>query len=135
MALTFAKPSSHPRLGFLTSMVFITFVGVFFSSWLGGALLGVGEWLIKRLPFIQAIYSASMQARGRRHNVYNSASGLRDRQGGHCPQQGSCSPGQTAVRKICGHAKLQDEQFAALKGTLADQAKSQDERFAAKVKL
>ena len=48
-------------LGFLTSMAFILFVGVFFSSWLGGVLLRVGEWIIHRLPVIQQIYSASKQ--------------------------------------------------------------------------
>ncbi|KAJ9520129.1 hypothetical protein QJQ45_030056, partial [Haematococcus lacustris] len=68
-------------LGFMTSMVrhamqaamennaplhsyshaFILAVGVFFSSWLGSVLLGVGEWLIKRLPLVRHIYSASKQ--------------------------------------------------------------------------
>ena len=35
--------------------------GVFFSSWLGEALLGIGEWLIRRLPLVKHIYSASKQ--------------------------------------------------------------------------
>lgn len=48
-------------LGFITSMSFIFFVGVFFSSWMGSALLGIGEWIIKRLPLIKHIYSASKQ--------------------------------------------------------------------------
>ncbi|KAL6762059.1 hypothetical protein V8C86DRAFT_715890 [Haematococcus lacustris] len=48
-------------LGFMTSMAFILAVGVFFSSWLGSVLLGVGEWLIKRLPLVRHIYSASKQ--------------------------------------------------------------------------
>jgi uncharacterized membrane protein len=42
---------------------FIFSVGVFFSSWLGNTLLGVGEWIIKRLPLVKHIYSASKQAR------------------------------------------------------------------------
>ncbi|GFH13958.1 uncharacterized protein HaLaN_09927, partial [Haematococcus lacustris] len=46
----------------MTSMAFILAVGVFFSSWLGSVLLGVGEWLIKRLPLVRHIYSASKQA-------------------------------------------------------------------------
>lgn len=48
-------------LGFVTSMAFIFIVGVFFSSWLGSALLGIGEWMIKRLPLIKHVYSASKQ--------------------------------------------------------------------------
>ncbi|KAG2481995.1 hypothetical protein HYH03_019051 [Edaphochlamys debaryana] len=48
-------------LGFITSMAFIFLIGVFFSSWMGTALLGIGEWIIKRLPLIKHIYSASKQ--------------------------------------------------------------------------
>jgi uncharacterized membrane protein len=48
-------------LGFLTSMVFIFMTGVFVSSWVGGALLSVGEWIIKKLPLIKHIYSAAKQ--------------------------------------------------------------------------
>ena len=35
--------------------------GVFVSSWVGGALLSVGEWIIKKLPLIKHIYSAAKQ--------------------------------------------------------------------------
>ena len=35
--------------------------GVFFSSWFGSSLLALGEWIIKRLPLIKHIYSASKQ--------------------------------------------------------------------------
>ena len=31
------------------------------SSWLGGLLLQVGEWLIKKLPLVKHIYSAAKQ--------------------------------------------------------------------------
>lgn len=48
-------------LGFLTSMAFITGTGVFFSSYFGSSLLSFGEWLIKRLPLVKHIYSASKQ--------------------------------------------------------------------------
>ena len=34
-------------------MAFIFLIGVFFSSWMGTTLLGVGEWMIKRLPLIK----------------------------------------------------------------------------------
>eukprot|EP00850_Spirogloea_muscicola_P022197 SM000282S10600 [mRNA] locus=s282:126712:128602:+ [translate_table: standard] len=50
-----------PGLGFLTSFVFIFFVGVFVSSWVGSSVLWVGEWLIKRMPLVRHIYSASKQ--------------------------------------------------------------------------
>ena len=31
------------------------------SSWLGGILLSVGEWTIKKLPLVKHIYSAAKQ--------------------------------------------------------------------------
>ncbi len=31
------------------------------SSWLGGLLLQVGEWIIKKLPLVKHIYSAAKQ--------------------------------------------------------------------------
>ncbi|KAI3733087.1 hypothetical protein L1987_64304 [Smallanthus sonchifolius] len=48
-------------LGFLTSLIFIFFVGVFASSWMGSTVFWVGEWFIKRMPFVKHIYSASKQ--------------------------------------------------------------------------
>jgi uncharacterized membrane protein len=36
---------------------------VFFSSWLGSWMLALGEWIIKRLPLVKHIYSASKQVR------------------------------------------------------------------------
>ncbi|KAL7239906.1 hypothetical protein ACSBR2_005719 [Camellia fascicularis] len=48
-------------LGFVTSITFIFLVGVFMSSWLGTSVLGLGEWFIKRMPFVRHIYSASKQ--------------------------------------------------------------------------
>ncbi|GAB4845169.1 Protein LIKE COV 2 [Ancistrocladus abbreviatus] len=48
-------------LGFVTSLIFIFIVGVFASSWLGATVLWVGEWFIKRLPFMRHLYSASKQ--------------------------------------------------------------------------
>ena len=46
------------------AQAFILGTGVFFSSWMGNALLGVGEWMIRRVPLIKHIYSASKQAGG-----------------------------------------------------------------------
>eukprot|EP01023_Acetabularia_acetabulum_P063232 TRINITY_DN7917_c0_g2_i1.p1 TRINITY_DN7917_c0_g2~~TRINITY_DN7917_c0_g2_i1.p1 ORF type:complete len:254 (-),score=13.21 TRINITY_DN7917_c0_g2_i1:402-1163(-) len=48
-------------LGFMTSMAFILFTGIFFSSWLGRALLSLGEYIVKKVPLVKHIYSASKQ--------------------------------------------------------------------------
>ncbi|XP_058074339.1 protein CONTINUOUS VASCULAR RING 1-like [Magnolia sinica] len=48
-------------LGFVTSITFIFVIGVFMSSWLGASVLSLGEWFIKRMPFVRHIYSASKQ--------------------------------------------------------------------------
>ncbi|KAJ6811746.1 protein LIKE COV 1-like [Iris pallida] len=48
-------------LGFITSITFIFMAGVFMSSWLGASVLGLGEWFIKRMPFVRHIYNASKQ--------------------------------------------------------------------------
>ncbi|OAY78361.1 Protein CONTINUOUS VASCULAR RING 1 [Ananas comosus] len=48
-------------LGFVTSITFIFLVGVFMSSWLGASALSLGEWFIKRMPFVRHIYNASKQ--------------------------------------------------------------------------
>lgn len=37
--------------------------GVLMSSWLGGLLLQVGEWIIRKLPLVKHIYSAAKQVR------------------------------------------------------------------------
>ncbi|KAD6454679.1 hypothetical protein E3N88_09385 [Mikania micrantha] len=48
-------------VGFITSIMFIFLVGVFMSSWLGASVLSLGEWFIKRMPFVRHIYNASKQ--------------------------------------------------------------------------
>ncbi|XP_042402358.1 protein LIKE COV 2-like [Zingiber officinale] len=48
-------------LGFLTSLLFIFSIGIFASSWLGATVVWLGEWFIKRMPFVRHIYSASKQ--------------------------------------------------------------------------
>ncbi|KAA3477026.1 protein CONTINUOUS VASCULAR RING 1-like [Gossypium australe] len=53
--------ASFIGLGFVTSITFIFLVGVFMSSWLGASVLGLGEWFIKRMPFVRHIYNASKQ--------------------------------------------------------------------------
>ncbi|KAJ9564407.1 hypothetical protein OSB04_000373 [Centaurea solstitialis] len=48
-------------LGFITSIMFIFLVGVFMSSWLGTSLLSLGEFIIKKMPLMSYIYTASKQ--------------------------------------------------------------------------
>ncbi|KAJ8769541.1 hypothetical protein K2173_005144 [Erythroxylum novogranatense] len=48
-------------LGFLTSLVFVFLVGVFVSSWIGSTIFWIGEWFIKKMPFVRHLYSASKQ--------------------------------------------------------------------------
>ncbi|KAF8026645.1 hypothetical protein BT93_F3202 [Corymbia citriodora subsp. variegata] len=48
-------------LGFVTSLFFIFFIGIFASSWMGATVFWLGEWFIKRMPFMKHIYSASKQ--------------------------------------------------------------------------
>ncbi|XP_022925395.1 protein LIKE COV 2-like [Cucurbita moschata] len=48
-------------LGFVSSLIFILFVGLFASSWTGSTVFWLGEWFIKKMPFVKHIYSASKQ--------------------------------------------------------------------------
>ncbi|KAG6625971.1 protein LIKE COV 2-like isoform X1 [Carya illinoinensis] len=48
-------------LGFVTSLIFISFIGIFASSWVGATVFWIGEWFIKRMPFVKHIYSALKQ--------------------------------------------------------------------------
>ncbi|KAL4855169.1 Protein LIKE COV 2 [Chlorella vulgaris] len=48
-------------LGFLTTMFFVFGVGVFTSTWLGSVTMGMGEYIIRRLPLVKHIYSAAKQ--------------------------------------------------------------------------
>lgn len=48
-------------LGFVTSMLFIFATGVFTSSWIGSAFLGLGEYIIRKVPLVKHIYSAAKQ--------------------------------------------------------------------------
>lgn len=43
--------------------------GVFVSSWIGGILLSIGEWIIKKLPLVKHIYSAAKQVMTKREEV------------------------------------------------------------------
>ena len=48
-------------LGFATSMLFILATGVVASSYVGGALISLGEWVIRRLPLVKHVFSAAKQ--------------------------------------------------------------------------
>ncbi|KAJ1703208.1 hypothetical protein LUZ63_002987 [Rhynchospora breviuscula] len=48
-------------LGFFTSLIFVFLVGIFVSSWLGASIFWLGEWVIKKMPLMSHIYSASKQ--------------------------------------------------------------------------
>ena len=61
IAIGSEKFTSFAGLGFITSISFIFVVGVFMSSWLGASVLSLGEWFIKRMPFVRHIYNASKQ--------------------------------------------------------------------------
>jgi uncharacterized membrane protein len=54
---------SH-EVGMLSCSMLPALPGVFFSSWLGSWMLALGEWIIKRLPLVKHIYSASKQVWG-----------------------------------------------------------------------
>ncbi|GJW34006.1 putative reverse transcriptase domain-containing protein [Tanacetum coccineum] len=60
-APTSLRSTGIQGLGFLTSLIFIFFAGIFASSWMGATVFWVGEWFIKRIPFVKHIYSASKQ--------------------------------------------------------------------------
>ena len=42
-------------------MLFIFATGVFTSSWIGSAFLGLGEYIIRKVPLVKHIYSAAKQ--------------------------------------------------------------------------
>ncbi|XP_043697984.1 protein LIKE COV 2-like [Telopea speciosissima] len=48
-------------LGFVTSLIFVFLIGIFVSSWMGATIFWLGEWLIKKMPLMKHIYSASKQ--------------------------------------------------------------------------
>lgn len=70
LRFTLSPPQSHSSIHRSHSpQAFILGTGVFCSSWLGSALLQLGEFIIHRLPLITHIYGASKQAR-QYHPVY-----------------------------------------------------------------
>ena len=62
-SLHVTSPPAPPPFPMLlhTSQLFITATGIFTSSWLGAALLKLGEFIFLKLPLVKHIYSASKQ--------------------------------------------------------------------------
>lgn len=56
-------------------MVLLSCAGVFVSSWFGGLLLQLADWIIKKLPLIKHIYSAAKQVRCTHHTTNSSFHG------------------------------------------------------------
>ena len=86
--------------------------GVFVSSWLGGLLLQVGEWLIKKLPLVKHIYSAAKQVSAAVNPSNESTASFRECVIVRHPRQGELAfgfiTGQTtlAVRSFSTHVEL-----------------------------
>ena len=48
----------------MMGLVNLSFAGVFASSWIGAALVGIGEYIIRKLPLVKHIYNAAKQVSG-----------------------------------------------------------------------
>jgi uncharacterized membrane protein len=48
-------------LGAVTACGIVLGTGVLASSWIGSAALGLGEWVLRRLPLVSHVYSAAKQ--------------------------------------------------------------------------
>jgi uncharacterized membrane protein len=65
-------------IGFITSLLFIFFTGLFTSTWIGGALMGLGELVIKKVPLVKHIYSAAKQVSAAMAPSQDSAQSFRE---------------------------------------------------------
>ncbi|KAK6924349.1 Protein CONTINUOUS VASCULAR RING 1-like [Dillenia turbinata] len=56
-------PSHSTPLGGLGNFTFISFIflSVFMSSWLGTSVLNIGQWFIRKVPFMSTIYATLKQ--------------------------------------------------------------------------
>eukprot|EP00891_Asterochloris_glomerata_P001322 jgi/Astpho2/1322/e_gw1.00024.31.1_t len=90
-------------LGFLTSMAFIFMTGVFVSSYLGGLLLSLGEWIIKKLPLVKHVYSAAKQVSAAVNPSNETAQSFRE-----CVIIRHPRHGEFAFGFITGQTTLQD---------------------------
>ena len=72
------------------------------SSWLGGLLLQVGEWIIKKLPLVKHIYSAAKQVSAAVNPANETAQSFRE-----CVIIRHPRHGEYAFGFITGHTRLQ----------------------------
>lgn len=97
-------------LGFLTSMVFIFMTGVFVSSWMGEALLSIGEWIIKKVPLVKHIYSAAKQVSAAVNPANETAKSFRECVIIRHPRNGEFAfgfiTGQTVLQSYEGELEL-----------------------------
>ncbi|BDA46066.1 Protein LIKE COV 2 [Coccomyxa sp. Obi] len=91
-------------LGFVTSMGFIIGTGVFVSSWLGGLLLQLADWIIKKLPLIKHVYSAAKQVSSAVNPANESTASFRE-----CVLIRHPRHGEYAFAFITGTTVLQQE--------------------------
>lgn len=47
-----------PGMGFLLILLFIIFVGLFATNFLGRKVVETGEWVLHRIPFVRVIYTS-----------------------------------------------------------------------------
>ena len=50
-----------PGIGLLISIIFIWFLGVMAKNFFGAKLLGLGEWFLHKVPFVNTIYGTVKQ--------------------------------------------------------------------------
>lgn len=48
----------------MEQLIYVYLAGVFASSWIGAALVGLGEYIIRKLPLVKHIYNAAKQVSG-----------------------------------------------------------------------
>ena len=58
-------------------ILLVNFAGVFASSWIGTALVGLGEYIIRKLPLVRHIYNAAKQVSGAVSPDHESANSFR----------------------------------------------------------
>jgi len=54
-------PFSIPGLGVLIVVVLLTLIGAFAAGYIGRLMLGYGEGIVARMPFVRSVYSALKQ--------------------------------------------------------------------------
>jgi len=55
---------SIPGLGFIATVVLVLFIGLFASNLLGRRLIGLGEYVLRKIPFVNRLYVGVQQIAG-----------------------------------------------------------------------